>query len=81
MFNLIGRKGFSEKFFLAFLFRVCSHMVSVRIHCTEKLPTSFHNNVLSKSKWRFLLVFHLYPEIYTPFSSLHFVRSNDARIS
>ena len=29
---------------------VSSHMVFVRIHCTEKCPTSFHNNVLSESK-------------------------------
>ena len=30
--------------------RVGSHVVSVRIHCTEKWRTSFHNDVLSKSK-------------------------------
>ena len=29
---------------------VGSHMVSVRIHCKEKCPTSFHNDVLSKNK-------------------------------
>ena len=31
-------------------FRVGSHVVSVRIHCTEKWRTSFHTDVLSKSK-------------------------------
>ena len=30
--------------------RVGSHVVSVRIHCTEKWRTSFHTDVLSKSK-------------------------------
>ena len=30
-------------------FRVGSHVVSVRIHCTEKWRTSFHTDVLSKS--------------------------------
>ena len=30
--------------------RVGSHVVSVRIHCMEKWRTSFHNDVLSKSK-------------------------------
>ena len=30
--------------------RVGSHVVSVRIHCTEKWRTSFHDDVLSKSK-------------------------------
>ena len=30
--------------------RVGSHLVSVRIHCTEKWRTSFHTDVLSKSK-------------------------------
>ena len=30
--------------------RVGSHVVSVRIHCTKKWPTSFHTDVLSKSK-------------------------------
>ena len=30
--------------------RVGSHMVSVRIHCMEKWRTSFHTDVLSKSK-------------------------------
>ena len=29
--------------------RVGSHVVSVRIHCTEKWRTSFHTDVLSKS--------------------------------
>ena len=32
------------------LYRVGSHVVSVRIHCTEKWRTSFHTDVLSKSK-------------------------------
>ena len=32
------------------IIRVGSHVVSVRIHCTEKWRTSFHNDVLSKSK-------------------------------
>ena len=32
------------------IFRVDFHVVSFRIHCTEKCPTSFHNDVLSKSK-------------------------------
>ena len=31
--------------------RVGSHVVSVRIHCTEKWRTSFHTDVLSKSKY------------------------------
>ena len=31
-------------------YRVGSHMVSVRIHCTEKWRTSFQTDVLSKSK-------------------------------
>ena len=31
-------------------FRVGSHVVSVSIHCTEKWQTSFHNDVLSRSK-------------------------------
>ena len=31
-------------------FRVGSHVVSVRIHCTEKWRTSFHTDVLSKSR-------------------------------
>ena len=30
--------------------RVGSHVVSVRIHCMEKWRTSFHTDVLSKSK-------------------------------
>ena len=30
--------------------RVGSHVVYVRIHCTEKWRTSFHTDVLSKSK-------------------------------
>ena len=30
--------------------RVGSHVVSVRIHCTEKWRTSFHTDVFSKSK-------------------------------
>ena len=30
--------------------KVGSHVVSVRIHCTEKWRTSFHIDVLSKSK-------------------------------
>ena len=30
--------------------RVGSHVVSVRIHCTEKWRTSLHTDVLSKSK-------------------------------
>ena len=30
--------------------RVGSHVVSVRIHCTEKWRTSFNADVLSKSK-------------------------------
>ena len=30
--------------------RVGSHVVSVSIHCTEKWRTSFHTDVLSKSK-------------------------------
>ena len=30
--------------------RVGSHVVSVRIHCTEKWRTYFHTDVLSKSK-------------------------------
>ena len=33
-----------------FEIRVGSHVVSVRIHCTEKWRTSFHTDVLSKSK-------------------------------
>ena len=32
------------------ILRVGSHVVSVRIHCTEKWLTSFHTDVLSKSK-------------------------------
>ena len=32
------------------IYRVGSHVVSVRIHCTEKWRTSFHTDVLSKSK-------------------------------
>ena len=32
------------------IYRVGSHVVSVRIHCTEKWWTSFHTDVLSKSK-------------------------------
>ena len=31
-------------------YSVGSHVVSVRIHCTEKWRTSFHTDVLSKSK-------------------------------
>ena len=31
-------------------YRVGSHVVSVRIHCTEKWRTSFHNDVFRKSK-------------------------------
>ena len=62
--------------------RVGSHVVSVRIHCTEKWRTSFHTDVLSKSKYIFLHVFfHLFTESYTPFASPHFSRSNDVRIS
>ena len=37
-------------FILDTYFRVGSHVVSVRIHCTEKWRTSFHTDVLSKSK-------------------------------
>ena len=33
-----------------YIYRVGSHVVSVRIHCTEKWRTSFHTDVLSKSK-------------------------------
>ena len=33
-----------------FIIRMGSHVVFVRIHCTEKCPTSFYNNVLSESK-------------------------------
>ena len=36
--------------FRVIIFRVGSHVVSVRIHCTEKWRTSFHTDVLSKSK-------------------------------
>ena len=36
--------------FATFPFRVGSHVVSVRMHCTEKWRTSFHTDVLSKSK-------------------------------
>ena len=32
------------------IIRVGSHVVSVKIHCTEKWRTSFHTDVLSKSK-------------------------------
>ena len=32
------------------VFRVGSYVVSVRIPCTEKWRTSFHTDVLSKSK-------------------------------
>ena len=41
-----SRSGVEEYSFL----RVGSHVVSVRIHCTEKWRTSFHTDVLSKSK-------------------------------
>ena len=48
--------------------RVGSHVVSVRIHCTEKWRTSFHTDVLSKSKWIFLRVFSsLHRKLYTIF--------------
>ena len=30
--------------------RVGNHVVSVRIHCTDKWRTAFHTDVLSKSK-------------------------------
>ena len=32
------------------IYRVGSHVVFIRIHCTEKCQISFHNNVLSRSK-------------------------------
>ena len=41
-FTKLGRNGL--------YIRVGSHVVSVRIHCTEKWRTSFHTDVLSKSK-------------------------------
>ena len=41
------------------LSRVGSHVVSVRIHCTEKWWISFHTDVLSKSKLIFLRVFFI----------------------
>ena len=37
-------------------------MVSVRIHCTEKWRTSFHTDVLSKSKLIFLRVFFIFTQ-------------------
>ena len=50
------------------LTRVGSHVVSVRIHCTEKWRTSFHTDVLSKSKQIFLRVFSsLHRKLYTIF--------------
>ena len=36
--------------FCSKIIRVGSHVVSVRMHCTEKWRTSFHTDVLSKSK-------------------------------
>ena len=42
---------FSQKlFYIDDINRVGSHVVSVRIHCREKWRTSFHTDVLSKSK-------------------------------
>ena len=40
----------SHRCIVAIKVRVGSHVVSVRIHCTEKWRTSFHTDVLSKSK-------------------------------
>ena len=44
----VGGSGFEP--LLTLCIRVGSHVVSVRIHCTEKWRTSFHTDVLSKSK-------------------------------
>ena len=62
--------------------RVGSHMVLFGYTVQKNVQLLFYNDVLSETKLRFLHVFSsLYPENYTPFSSPHFSRSNDARIS
>ena len=45
-----GQISLDFKYFNPNYVRVGSHVVSVRIHCTEKWRTSFHTDVLSKSK-------------------------------
>ena len=40
----------TDSHFALNIYRVGSHVVSVRIHCTEKWRTSFHTDVLSKRK-------------------------------
>ena len=46
-------------------------MISVRIHCTEKCRTTFHNDVLKKVSRDFFVFFHLYLESCILFSSPH----------
>ena len=50
-------KNVGKCFLMKRCIRVGSPVVSVRIHCTEKWRTSFHTDVLSKSKQIFLRVF------------------------
>ena len=47
---MLGNALFAQDSFSDIYIRVGSHVVSVRIHCTEKWRTSFHTDVLSKSK-------------------------------
>ena len=48
-------------------------MVFDRIYCTEKCPTSIHNDDLSKSKWSFLRGFSSLPrKLYTIFQPKFF---------
>ena len=49
-FEDLKEVGLSENFLWTISTRVGSHVVSVRIHCTEKWRTSCHTDVLSKSK-------------------------------
>ena len=49
--KLLKKKRILDMLFLhSVIIRVGSHVVYVRIRCTEKWPTSFHTDVLSKSK-------------------------------
>ena len=60
--------------------RVGSHMVFVYT-ARKNVRLLFHNDVQAKVNRDFSMFFHRYPESFTPFSSPHFPRSNNARIS
>ena len=68
-----SNENYSQFFFTIGIHRVGSHLVFVWIHCAEECPTSFNNDVLSKSKERFLRVFSSLPrKVYTIFQPSFF---------